>query len=126
MEEHEIGLLGAALRFRAAGFRVTYLGARTPESELVRTVRELRPDVVALSCVQDPGPGAVRSTLRTIARHLPRGTQLVVGGHGAESHPRIANGLGLLVTGKEAWAGCARRPGRSTRPTRLSMRRVVR
>ena len=103
-EEHDIGLLGAALRFREAGFRVTYLGARTPGPDLVRTVRELRPDVVALSCVQDPGARIIRNVLREITRHLPRGTRLVVGGRGAESHPRATTGLGLLVTSEETWA----------------------
>ena len=103
-ELHEIGLLGAALRFRQAGFRVTYLGARTPEPDLVRVVRELRPDILALSCVRDPGARAFRSVLREVARELPRGTRLVVGGRGAEKHAREANGVGLLVTGEETWA----------------------
>jgi DNA-binding transcriptional MerR regulator len=103
-DQHEIGLLGAALRFRAAGFRVTYLGARTPAAELIRTLRELRPDVVALSCVQDPGARAVRELLRAIVRRLPRGTRLVVGGRGAEQHPRAVNGMGILVRDGDKWA----------------------
>jgi DNA-binding transcriptional MerR regulator/methylmalonyl-CoA mutase cobalamin-binding subunit len=103
-DQHEIGLLGAALRFRRAGFRVTYLGARTPAAELTRVVRELRPDVVALSCVQDPGARVVRNVLREVSRNLPRGTRLVVGGRGGEKHARAVNGLGLLVTDEDTWA----------------------
>jgi DNA-binding transcriptional MerR regulator len=103
-EQHEIGLLGAALRFRATGFRVTYLGARTPAAELTRALRDLRPDVVALSCVQDPGARAVRDVLREIARSLPRGTRLVVGGRGAELHPRAVNGVAILVRDEEEWS----------------------
>jgi DNA-binding transcriptional MerR regulator/methylmalonyl-CoA mutase cobalamin-binding subunit len=103
-EQHEIGLLGAALRFRAAGFRVTYLGARTPARDLTRVLRELRPDVLALSCVQDPGASVVRGVLREIARSLPGGTRLVVGGRGAERHPGAVRGLGVLVTDDETWA----------------------
>jgi len=103
-DQHEIGLLGAALRFRAAGFRVTYLGARTPAAELTRVLRELRPDIVALSCVQDPGARATGEVLREIARHMPRGTRLVVGGRGAEHHPRAVKGVGILVNDGERWA----------------------
>jgi methanogenic corrinoid protein MtbC1 len=103
-EQHEIGLLGAVLRFRAAGFRVTYLGARTPAAELTRVLRELRPDIVALSCVQDPGARAIREVLREIARRLPRGTRLVIGGRGAELHPRAVDGVGILVRDEETWA----------------------
>ncbi len=51
-EEHDLGLLGAARRFRAAAFRVTFLGARTPVEHVAR---RLRAAVVALACVHDPG-----------------------------------------------------------------------
>jgi len=102
-DEHEIGLLGAALRFRESGFRVTYLGARTPPADLVRAARALRPDVVALSCVCDPGATVVRRVLREVAEGLARGTRLVVGGRGAENHPRAASGLAILVSDAESW-----------------------
>ncbi len=44
-EQHELGLLGAALRFRHQGYRVTFLGARTPLEELVRVVVAVKPDL---------------------------------------------------------------------------------
>jgi DNA-binding transcriptional MerR regulator/methylmalonyl-CoA mutase cobalamin-binding subunit len=103
-DEHEIGLLGAALRFLDAGFRVTYLGARTPTAELLRVARDVRPEILALSCVLDPGARVYRRIVCKVNQSLPRGTRLVVGGRGAENHPRALDGFGLLVTGEDTWA----------------------
>jgi hypothetical protein len=70
----------------------------------MRVVRDVRPEILALSCVLDPGAKAFRSVLRAVTRDLPRGTRLVVGGRGAERHPRALDGFGLLVTGEDTWA----------------------
>jgi len=50
-EEHELGVLGAAAIAADLGFRVTYLGARTPCSALERSVATIRPDVVLVGAV---------------------------------------------------------------------------
>ncbi|MFO0599607.1 MAG: MerR family transcriptional regulator [Myxococcaceae bacterium] len=78
-EEHELGLLGAALRFRHAGWRVTYLGARTPLRQLANVVRTLKPDLIALSAVRDG------RELKGLDKLLPAGTRVVVGGAAARS-----------------------------------------
>lgn len=50
-EDHELGVLSAAAVAADLGFRVTYLGARTPSVALERSVATLRPDVVLVGAV---------------------------------------------------------------------------
>jgi methanogenic corrinoid protein MtbC1 len=103
-EDHELGLMGAALRFCHAGWRVTFLGARTPAEQLARVVRALRPDLVALSAVGDDGADAFRATLASIKAALPADTRLVVGGAAADRHPGEAAALGVMhVAGASDW-----------------------
>jgi DNA-binding transcriptional MerR regulator len=50
-EDHELGVLAAAAVAADLGFRVIYLGARTPVAALERSVMTLRPDVVLVGAV---------------------------------------------------------------------------
>jgi MerR family transcriptional regulator, light-induced transcriptional regulator len=50
-EEHDLGLLAACVVAADAGWRVHYLGARTPSGAIERAVAELRPDVVLVGAV---------------------------------------------------------------------------
>lgn len=103
-EDHEIGLLGAALRFRHAGFRVTYLGPRTPVEQVLRTVEAVKPDLVALSSVSDPGRKELRATLKSIASALPSSVRVVIGGRAAEEHADVCDELGLSrIVDEAAW-----------------------
>ena len=96
-EDHELGLLGAALRFRHAGWRVTFLGARTPVEHLARVVAGVRPDLVGLSAINDEGAAAFKDTLRAIQSALPKETQWFVGGAAAERHRAIVSDVSRLA-----------------------------
>jgi DNA-binding transcriptional MerR regulator len=50
-EDHELGVLAAAAVASDLGFRVTYLGGRTPTSALERSVATIRPDVVLIGAM---------------------------------------------------------------------------
>ncbi|MEX1178770.1 MAG: MerR family transcriptional regulator [Nitriliruptor sp.] len=50
-EEHDLGLLACAVVAADAGWRVHYLGARTPTAAMERAVAELTPDVVIVGAV---------------------------------------------------------------------------
>lgn len=50
-EEHDLGLLCGAVIAAEAGWRVYYLGPRTPTTALLEAVLELRPQVVLLGAV---------------------------------------------------------------------------
>jgi DNA-binding transcriptional MerR regulator/methylmalonyl-CoA mutase cobalamin-binding subunit len=104
LEDHELGLMGAALRFRHAGWRVTFLGARTPAEHLGRVVRAVQPDLVALSAVGTDEREPLGKTLAAIAERLPKGTRVVVGGPAASAHPEAVRGLeGFEIVDDDGW-----------------------
>ncbi len=102
-EDHELGLLGAALRFRDAGFRVTYLGARTPIDELGALVKQLEPEVVALAQVHSIEQQQLLHALTVIHQAARAGTKIVIGGAGAEAHAALVADLGVLVVTPDQW-----------------------
>lgn len=103
-EEHEIGLLGAALRLRHSGVRVTLLGQRVPAEDLGLVVAQLRPDLVGLSAVVDRGPEEFRRTLARVMEALPPDVPVWVGGAAAQAHVEVALRLGARVfSGEDDW-----------------------
>jgi DNA-binding transcriptional MerR regulator len=96
-EQHELGLLGAALRVRHAGMRVTLLGQRTPAAEVGRLARELKVELVGLSAVTDPGAREFEDTLSLIVAGIPKGMPIWVGGAAARLHREACEGLGVHV-----------------------------
>ncbi len=50
-EEHDLGLLAAAIIASTAGWRVHYLGARMPTRAIERSVRELQPSLVLIGAM---------------------------------------------------------------------------
>lgn len=104
-EEHDVGLLGAALRFRHAGHRVTFLGARTPIDHLTHVANALRPQIVALTAVNDIGSAELRKTLHAITRAFPKTTRTIIGGPAAERHAPTCAKLGVtVVSTEEDWS----------------------
>ena len=99
-EDHELGLLGAALRFRHAGWRVTFLGARTPIEHLLRTVRAAEPDLVALSTLTETAEG-ISGTLSKVMAGLPPISKVVVGGAAAEKFKTAVTEQGARVVASE-------------------------
>jgi DNA-binding transcriptional MerR regulator len=97
LEDHELGLMGVALRFRHAGWRVTFLGARTPAEHLGRVVSALAPDLVAISAVSDDGEATFRTTLETLLQALPTGVRVAVGGPAGTRYQAQVKALGALT-----------------------------
>jgi DNA-binding transcriptional MerR regulator len=95
-EDHELGLMGVALRFRHAGWRVTFLGARTPHEHLARVCRAISADLVALSAVSVSTEAAFRSTLTSYLEALPPQSKVVVGGAAGVTFAAAAVELGAL------------------------------
>jgi DNA-binding transcriptional MerR regulator len=79
-EHHEFGLLGLAVRLGLRGFRVTWLGANLPTSELIEHVRRRPPYAVALSLVQPRPMQEVWAFASTLRLNLPPGVGLAIGG----------------------------------------------
>lgn len=91
-EQHELGLLGAALKFRHDGHRVTFLGARTPVAQVAQLAATLKPDLIAVSVVL---PAEAERQLKELAAALPEGMPVVVGGQGALPHRALLKRLGF-------------------------------
>ena len=85
-EQHELGLLTVALQLRHAGYRVTYLGARTPARAVGELARALRPDLVALAAVSADAR-AFKASLAQVVRALPQGIKIWIGGAAASANP---------------------------------------
>ncbi len=96
-EQHEIGALGAALRMRHLGMRVSFLGQRTPADALGRFVKSTGARGVALSCVDDPGGETMGETLDALKGALPARVRVLVGGRGAEVHGDAVERRGFRI-----------------------------
>jgi DNA-binding transcriptional MerR regulator/methylmalonyl-CoA mutase cobalamin-binding subunit len=94
-DQHEVGLLGLALRLRHAGLRVTLLGQRVPAEDLGKLVAHLRPDLVGLSAVMDHGAAAFEETLAQLLKALPPGIPVWVGGAAGSVHANICERLAV-------------------------------
>lgn len=99
-EHHELGLLALALRLAMRGFRVTYLGANVPASELARHIQKRRPQALCLSFVQQRPQGEVAQFARELRRDVPDEVRIVFGGRGTR-HLTALDVPGVELTGDE-------------------------
>ncbi len=90
-DHHELGILGAALLAASAGTDVTYLGPDLPASEIVTAATAARAQVVVLGLTLATRDASTVREVRALARLLPTGIELWVGGAGG---PRFAQELG--------------------------------
>jgi methylmalonyl-CoA mutase cobalamin-binding subunit len=114
LEQHVLGMLGAALRFAQSGAHVVVLGAMTPPSALAEAVRSMAPRLVGLSmCVAPPGG---RALFRAYAKACGS-TPWVVGGPAAAlQRPALeAAGAAVALGPSSAWSAQIRGWLRSNR-----------
>lgn len=97
-EQHELGAMLVAAAAAQEGWRVVYLGANLPATEISSAARQVRARAVALSLIAAHGHD-VATELRATARELPEGTSLLVGGRTAEDVVRAARSDGVRVLG---------------------------
>jgi methanogenic corrinoid protein MtbC1 len=88
-EAHDLGLRMLSDRLELAGWRVFFLGADTPEADIVAAAKGVGADMVVLSVSTHFHRVAFRSLLGKLHAALP-GTRILVGGPAA---PRGAHGL---------------------------------
>ncbi len=103
-ERHEWGILAAMAFAQEHGWRVHYLGADLPLTEVVDAARKLSPAAIALSCND---PAIVRASLSALAAlpsRLPPRTMAVLGGGGVDPHAGFLRGCGYGI-GVEAFLG---------------------
>jgi DNA-binding transcriptional MerR regulator len=83
-EQHEGGILGLAVHLKAAGCRVTLLGADTPAEAVVAAADTAGADVVALSFVTQRPAEELEAFVRAVASGVR--ARVVVGGALADAH----------------------------------------
>jgi DNA-binding transcriptional MerR regulator/methylmalonyl-CoA mutase cobalamin-binding subunit len=79
-ERHELGLLMSAMLCASRGFKVHYLGADLPATEIARFAGEVGATVVALSVVLQERLSELPGQLEILAGAVPPGTAIWVGG----------------------------------------------
>jgi DNA-binding transcriptional MerR regulator len=94
-EQHEFGILAAAMLSVAHDLRVCYLGPNLPARDIVMAARQIKPQVVVLGVTKMNASPMVRHEIRLISYQLEPGTELWLGGTGA--HDVATEGCQLRV-----------------------------
>jgi methanogenic corrinoid protein MtbC1 len=100
-EQHELGLMCFGLTLRERGWRITYLGAETPLSEVEGLLAELAPAIVILAAVTPEPFMRSRRELRRL------GTKVRVGIGGGGASEALARELGAQYLSGGATAAAA-------------------
>jgi len=82
-EKHELGVLITAMLAAADGMDCVYLGPDIPPEDLVVAAIRTKARCVALSCTLEQPPAGLQETLVGLARALPQGCELWMGGKAA-------------------------------------------
>jgi excisionase family DNA binding protein len=99
-ELHEIGLRCASYLFESEGWKVYYLGARTPAASLIAAMEELHPSVLCISVTNLEGNGRLRAGLQQVRGAAEaRNVTVIFGGRAALQIPAAsAPGGGVYAT----------------------------
>ena len=102
-ERHEVGLRMVCDLLEMEGWDTVFLGPTVPLADLVRMVRERRPQVVALSAAIGPNVPRVAQAIVAIRQAVPGQAPLIaVGGRAFVEDPELAARLGADLTARDA------------------------
>ena len=87
-ERHDLGLLSCGVALNGRGWRVTYLGADTPDFALESTAASVEPDIVVVGAVLEEPMRAAAESLAELATRVP----VAAGGAGCPA--ALANRIG--------------------------------
>ena len=96
-EYHEIGARKVADFFELAGFDATFVGANTPQEEILEAIGVLKPTYVAVSVTNTYSLVPARRVLgqlRDLRERLGFGFRIVVGGNAFLKNPELVRELG--------------------------------
>lgn len=109
-ELHDLPLIAFGLALRARGWRIAFLGADTPLSELHETTRSLEPSLVVVSATTSRHLARARDELRELGRTAP----LAVAGPGATA--ALAEWVGAVLLSEDPVSEAERVASRPARP----------
>ncbi len=96
-EFHEIGARMVADFFEMAGFDATFIGANTPQEEILEALAVLKPTYVAVSATNTytlVPARRVLAQLRDLRERTGAGFKIIVGGHAFEKNPALLQEIG--------------------------------
>lgn len=93
---HEIGAAMAATTAASLGWRAIYLGPSLPAHEIAGAAVRNEASVVALSIVYPEDDPALDEELTSLARMLPAGVRIAVGGRAARGYRETLNRIDAL------------------------------
>jgi methanogenic corrinoid protein MtbC1 len=99
-ELHDLGLICFGIALRGHGWRITYLGADTPQSTLIEAAAQLTPNIIVLAATRP-------SRLRALAGEARTATvPIAIAGRGATR--RLADELGATLLDVDPVTAAAR------------------
>ncbi|MFW5791888.1 MAG: cobalamin B12-binding domain-containing protein [Desulfohalobiaceae bacterium] len=106
-EFHEIGAWIVSDLLEQDGWEVHYLGANTPQDDLLAMLREVRPDFVAISVTMPFNLAQARDLIRTLKSSSPAsdGIRIMIGGGLFNRNPELCEAIGgdgCAADGKQA------------------------
>ncbi len=93
-ELHEIGIRMVADFFEMAGWDTFYLGANTPTSSILETLKSRQADVLAVSATMTLHLGKVRQLIEAVRTSGPNGVKILVGGYPFNVSPDLWQQVG--------------------------------
>lgn len=96
-EYHEIGARMVADYFTLLGFHVTFVGANTPQSEIMNAIVHVKPKIVGISVTNFynlVAAGKIVSSLAQIRKEKDLDFKIVVGGNAFRLNPRAHEEMG--------------------------------
>jgi methanogenic corrinoid protein MtbC1 len=104
-EMHEIGIRMVADFFEMEGWETLYLGANMPNGDIVRTIEETRPDILAISATLSLRHSTVERLITEVrAASLGDRVKIIVGGVDLGRRPDLCRKLGADACGADARA----------------------
>lgn len=91
-EYHELGARMAADFFELAGFDATFVGANTPQEEIIQAIADLKPTYVAVSATNTYSLVPARRVLEQLREVRERsgvGFKIIVGGNAFRKNPEL-------------------------------------
>ncbi len=105
---HEIGIRMVTDFFEMEGWNTHYLGANTPEPDLLAALRDFKPDMVAVSVTMPFHLDAVGSLVQSMRKDAAlRDAPVLIGGGAIRQDPSLCGSLGASGTAGDAESAVA-------------------
>ncbi len=107
-EEHCLGVKLFSELLQADGWKVTYIGAKSPTQDVVKHVQSFSADVIAISVATALALGKTKQLIDAIKSFVPhRRPRIIVGGAITCSDPKALEWLGADAFATDIWDGVA-------------------